>query len=90
MSVVWLIERRAIYCHGILGVFATAEEAKRCAETAVATPSKDWWYDGDGHHVFVLMRCELGQEPVDVEWYRAERKVNRGLATYHWERHERL
>lgn len=85
MSIVWLIERRAIYCHGILGVFATEEEAKQCAETVVVTPGNKYWsQDGDGHHVFVLMRCELGQEPVDVAQYKADKKVYGRLADYRW------
>lgn len=85
MSVVWLIEKRAVYCHGILGVFATGLEAKRCAEAAVLVKGPDWYDDGDGHHEFVLMRCELGQAPVDVAKYRAAEKKFAELVPYHWE-----
>ncbi len=69
---VWLVEKRAVYQHGILGVFKWEQDARLCAEAAVKDPgpeNRDWAWDGDGHHTYVLMRVELGASdptPVDV------------------------
>ena len=87
MTTVWLVEKRGVYSHGILGVFATEHEACACAEKATsdAKPSEDDVFerdDGDGHHEFVLMRCELGHAPEDVATWKGRKEWSSELG-YH-------
>jgi hypothetical protein len=61
---VYIVERVSIYRHGVLGVFTTLDEAKQCAEAAVTAPKPagEWYFDGDGHHKFVVMAYPVGEQ----------------------------
>lgn len=46
----YLVIPRAVYYHGVIGVFTTRELAEQCAEK--------FWKDSDGHHELVVEEWE--------------------------------
>lgn len=55
---VYVLVPTAVYDHGIIGVYATPEEAHAAAE--------EIWPETDGHHTLVIHEREVGDTHADV------------------------